>query len=227
MKNKRFEMLRRKMKQYHRNQPWHGNSPRGDYIPHVYAPPYRALSYWSDAQFVLNRRRVWVFHVHPRTAYQDEIERQVFDQYWQALSDGQRDWWTNKIPTYKKLGRSRKKVVSYRLLPETDEAHQRLWQAFFAQQDAAERDGIDYTVRPSAHIEVSADSHMLNLVAPVEVLTMDDVYALVDLARRLMKRETTVRELWPDYVYGREHWLAERELRDRDHALAAQLHNHA
>ena len=87
--------------------------------------------------------------------------------------------------------------------------------------------GIDYTVRPSAHIEVSADSHMLNLVAPVEVLTMDDVYALVDLARRLMKRETTVRELWPDYAYGREQWLAERELRDRDHALAAQLHNHA
>lgn len=227
MKNKRFEMLRRKMKQYHRNQPWHGNSPRGDYIPHLYEPPYRSLSYWSDAQFVLNRRRVWVFHVHPRRAYQDEIERQVIDQYWQALSDEQRDWWENATPTYKKLGRSRKKVVSYWLPPETDEAHQRHWQAFFAQQDAAERDGIDYTVRPSAHIEVSADSHMLNLVAPVEVLTMDDVYALVDLARRLMKRETTVRELWPDYAYGREQWLAERELRDRDHALAAQLHNHA
>lgn len=220
MKNKRFEMLRRKMKQYHRNQPWHGNSPRGDYIPHLYEPPYRSLSYWSDAQFVLNRRRVWVFHVHPRRAYQDEIERQVIDQYWQALSDEQRDWWENATPTYKKLGRSRKKVVSYWLPSETDEAHQRHWQAFFAQQDAAERDGIDYTVRPSAHIEVSADSHMLNLVAPVEVLTMDDVYALVDLARRLMKRETTVRELWPDYVYGREHWLAERELRERDRARA-------
>ena len=221
MKNKRFEMLRRKMKQHHRHEPWHGNSPRGYYVPHVYAPPYRSLSTWADIQFVLNNRRVWVFYVHPRRAYLDEIERQVFEQYWQALSDDQRSQcqWANKIPSYKRVGRSRKKVVSYRLA-EADEARQRRVQTFCEQQDAAERDGIDYIVRPSARIELSATAHMLELVAPVEVITMDDVHALVVLARRLMKRETTVRELWPDYVYGREHWLAERELRERDRARA-------
>jgi hypothetical protein len=55
----------------------------------------------------------------------------------------------------------------------------------------------------------------VSLVIPVEVLNEEDIRALAALAKRLLKREITVADEFPGYVYGREEWLSEASLRDR------------
>lgn len=53
----------------------------------------------------------------------------------------------------------------------------------------------------------------VSLVVPIEVLNEENVRALAALAKRLLKRETTVADEFPGYVYGREEWLSEASLR--------------
>lgn len=218
MKNKRFESLRRAMKQHHRTAQWRSNDPRGYFVPHSYDPPYPELTYWSSANFILNNRRVWVEQEHPREIYLHEIAKQANIQHEQQHGQPANSFTElleRASPNYKKVGRSRKRVTSY-TMEDYDEATLQYYNELIALQKTLENKGIDYAVRPSIRIGLTPDSHVLHLVAPLEIRTTEDIGTLVAIARRLIKRETTIHELWPDYVYTRETWLAERELRERD-----------
>lgn len=51
MKNRHFEQLGRKMREFHRHHPWRLHD--GLFIPHAYKEPC-ALSWWDDVGFILN-----------------------------------------------------------------------------------------------------------------------------------------------------------------------------
>lgn len=215
MKNHRLERLRRKMREYHRHHPWRLDG--GFFIPHEY-PEGKAnkLSWWDDVGFILNGRRVIVNWLHPRRAYLDAIEQQAFDdvpapstqstfeKFLSGQEPGTKRW--------RKLGRSRKKVIGETMPNTADE-----WIAFYdavnAREDDLARVGIDLDVIPSMRVGLCSTATTIDLVAPIEVRCKEDIRALAMLARRLLTRETTVSDEWPGYRYGRDAWLSEAGLR--------------
>lgn len=217
MKNRHLEHLRRKIREYHRHHPW--GLDGGLFIPHAY-PEAKAkkLSWWDDVGFILSGRRVIVWWRHPRCVYHDAIAHQAMadvpvpstpstlDKFLSGQETGTKHW--------RRLGRSRKKVVGERMPKTADE-----WVAFYdavnEREDELMRVGIDFEVAPSMRVGLCATATTVDLVAPIEVRSKEDVRALAMLARRLLKRETTVADEWPDYRYGRDAWLSEVDLRSR------------
>lgn len=224
MKNPYVERMRRRMREFHRHNPWRLDN--GLYIPHVYPPENdsTALSWWDDVGFILNGRRVLVFWRHARCVYRDAIEAKamadvpeprtfdVFEACFHEGSAGTKQW--------RKLGRSRKKVVTTTLQGPTEE-----WRAYFdavrKREGELEDTGIDFDVTPSARIGWCSTATTIDLIAPFEVRSETDVRALAGLAKRLLKRETVLAEEWPGYHYGRAAWLAESDARAViEHTLA-------
>ena len=108
MKNRHFELLRTKMRDFHRHHPWRLHD--GLFIPHAYTEP-RSLSWWDDVGFILNGRRVMVWWQHPRSRFSDEIAKRAQQEAGVMpdellFRDEERQW--------KRVGRSRKQVVVHR-----------------------------------------------------------------------------------------------------------------
>ncbi|MDD3802149.1 MAG: hypothetical protein PHV45_08125 [Desulfuromonas thiophila] len=215
MKNLHYEQRRRQMREYHRQHPWRLDG--GFYIPHAYPDP-KKLSWWDDVGFILNGRRVIVWWQHPRWVYYDAIEKQALaevpvpatpstlEKFLSGQEPGQKTWC--------KLGRSRKKVISATMPKSSDE-----WIAYYdavnALEDELMRTGIALEVAASMRVEQLKWATGVSLILPIEVLNKEDVRALAALAKRLLKRETTVADEFPGYVYRREQWLLEATFREK------------
>ena len=203
---KKYKLLTRMQQQYHRNHPW-GLSPGGLYIPHRYQEtPPDSLSWWDDVGFILNGRRVIVWWQHPRHVYAGAIE----DQAWQEAGPGpQDDWLTDGLKkNYRRLGISRKKLVSYTCREPSDEA-QRHDQLIRTIRQRLAADGIDMEVAPSWRLEQLKWATGISLVAPLEVRSETELAALAALARRLVRRETTLQTEFPGNGYARIDWVRE------------------
>lgn len=212
MKNPAQERFRIRMRQHHRNHPWRLKG--GLFVPHAYPEPLSELSWWDDAGFILNGRRVMVWWVHPRMKYEDQIGARA----WQEAGDppgGDSDLFGPREKQWKKVGRSRKKVVSYRTMPPS-EARQDYYAKLRAIKERMESEGIDFVVRPSISIQRLSWCIGVELCLPIEVRNRQDIQRLAELARRLVKREITLANEFPEYQYGRQDWLAESDARNRD-----------
>lgn len=211
MKNQHLESLGRKMRDYHKSHQWR-LSEKGLYIPHVYpdTPDISRLTYWADVGFILNNRRVIVWWVHPRTIYADAVH----DKAWDLVGPGPQDSWLvdDATPNYKKLGKSgkRKKIVSYTCRPPS-EAQRAHYAKLRDIEEELNDTGINLTVKPVFKCERLSWALGVNLVVPVEPRVEADLHALANLARRLLKQETTLSQEFPDYAYTKEDWLRERE----------------
>lgn len=207
MKNARFEQLGRMQRQYHRNHPW-GLSEGSLYIPHSYddkSPD--GLSWWDDVGFILNGRRVIVWWQHPRQVYSDKIE----DVAWEEAGDSPRDNWLTKdsTPNYKRVGKSRKKIVSYTCRQPSAEQRQYYDKLHNAQKRLV-AEGIDYRVEPSYSRERLTWATGISLVAPVEVRNEVQIKEVAQLARRLILGKTTLDSEFPGYHYTKADWLREQ-----------------
>jgi hypothetical protein len=205
MKNHYFERLRHAAREYHRNHQW--GLENGLFIPHAYPEERRAdLSWWDDVGFILKRRRVIVHWVHPRCAYGNAIENIALSEV--SPPPESDPWCKQGEKRYRKQGRSRKKVIGI--------AHGAItqpWADYFAAVRARENElsgsGIDLDIQPSMRVTWYWWATAMDLIAPIEVRSHDDVAMLAAIARRLLKRETTVADEWPGYSYGKVNWLAE------------------
>lgn len=119
MKNRSIESMKQRAKLYHRNK-------RGDeftdgiIVRHLYdhMTP-ETLTFWDDAVFIVNDYRVALWWVHPRHQYHDLVEAEARRRV--AHLRPESDPFADLAPNYKKLGRSRKKVVSWTQRPTSDE----------------------------------------------------------------------------------------------------------
>lgn len=216
MKNPHQEHRRRYMRQYHLCNPWR-LSAGGLFIPHAYPAP-RELSWGDDVGFILNRRRVMVWWVHPRLKYADAIAAAAWAEAGDppsSLGDAFVSAWRH--PVHKRRGKSRKKVVAYRMPPISATAR-----AFYDRLDAIEArlttEGIDLAVSPSMSITALSWCLGVSLCIPFEVSTEADVKELAAIARRILAggRSLAAAGVPADYLYGREQWQAEADARQRD-----------
>jgi len=201
MKNPHYEFLGRRMREYHRHHPWR-LSDSGLYIPHAYwnmGP--ESLSDWDDVGFILNGRRVIVWWQHPRAIYSDAISSLAGDSWPLAAA----------CENYKMIGKSkkRKKLSSYTSRAPS-EAQQKHYANLRQIEERLTADGIDLEVRPSWTWERLSWAMGVSLVAPLEVRNEQEVAEVARLARKLILRETTLAQEFPDFVYDRASWLRDQ-----------------
>lgn len=217
MKNINQESKRRRVRQYHRNNPWRLNT-EGIFIPHAY-PKRRELSWWDDVGFILNGRRVMVWWVHPRMKYADALDDAVWAEVGEppTLFNGslEPDSCTKQ---YKCQGRSRKKMVGYKSAPQTAEATN-FFNRLNSVQRRIETEGLDLVVRPSMSVRTLDWCLGVELCVPREVLTEADVVSLAHTVRQMLKGGRSLALLGNflfGYQYGKAEWLAEAAARQRD-----------
>jgi hypothetical protein len=106
-------------------------------------------------------------------------------------------------PMYKKVGRSRKKrvgwVVENTCNRDFAEAYEHELEALSAT--------ASFVVTPHLKSSWGRYGRLVELCAPVEIRQEADIDALVALARRLMKRESTLGDEFPMYRYEKSDWL--------------------
>ena len=205
MKIKRLERMRDSQRAFHRRCPWVMKD--GIYAPHSYAEtPHDALSWWADVGLILGDRRVMVWWIHPRQRYADEIGEQAWTEA--GESPGEAGHLDSSQPNYKRVGRARKKVVSYTLQPAQGELRK-----YYDNLDEITKrlhhNGIDFEVRPSWRHERLPWATGISLVAPLEVRNVEELKRVADLARRLLRGETTLEQEFQGYRYEKTQWLAE------------------
>jgi hypothetical protein len=223
MKNPAMEKRYRQMKVYHRQHPW--RLTEGVFIPHAYTES-KPISWWDDVGFILNKRRILVIWQHPRMVYDDQIEELARQQLPYPPELTHDDIFAGSKKQYKKVGKSRKKVVSFRM-GSLSEDQSNYYDQLNCLEEKMRTEGIDLTIKPSMKIEIKSWCRMVELCVPIEVRNVDEVKALVALTKRLIKRETTLDQLFPDYEYTKETWLAEANLRKPQAVLAHPLNNNS
>ncbi len=210
MKNTKFEIFGRMQRQYHRHHPWR-LSQGGLFIPHSYAEAKSdSLSWWDDVGFILNGRRVIVWWQHPRQIYSDAIE----DQSREEAGDNPGDNWLSDGSTtnYRRVGKSRKKIVSYTSRQPSQE-QQKYYDTLREKREGLSRDGIDFEVTTSWTRERLSWATGVSLVVPLEVRSETELAFVAKLARRLMLGQTMLEAEFPGYRFGKTDWLREQGLR--------------
>lgn len=211
MRNKYVEFLRQRGKEYHRPHSL-GVDASGIYTRHVFEPD-RLLSWWDDFGFILNNRHVMIWWVHPRMRYSDAID----DVTWRAAGEfpHSEEPIAEADPQFRRVGRSRKKVISYLSRPTSPVVREFYDRVSLLQEQFAET-GIDHIVGASFDVGHFGWGTGVELCVPNEIRTHADAVALVALARRLLKREATCAIEFGDYRYGKADWLGEASGRALD-----------
>lgn len=182
-------------------------------MPHIY-PNQQALTFWDDVGFVLNGKFVMVWFQHPRRFYHEAIEAAASLEAGAMPDDDSSPFEIDPAKTHwKKLGRSRKKVLGYQFKPMSDESDlyfEKLRKIEFSLSG----EGVDFTARPKMKVKRLFWCVGVELCVPVEVRSYDEACKLAALARRLLKGESTIAKEFGGAEYGRSDWLAEASLRD-------------
>jgi len=212
MKNQRLEKLRHLMRVFHRRHPWHLDA--GLYVPHTYSQP-NALSWWDDVGFVQNHRRVMVWWVHPRMKYAEAIEAKAYQEAGEYPSDGEylSDPEKTKWPRQRRPRRKKAFCQGVQLISDSERKYLAKLQFI---EDRIRSEGIDLVVRPSMRAMALPWCTGIDLCIPMEVRSAENIRTLASLARRLLKRETTLADVFEAYEYGRKNWLIEAEIRYED-----------
>ena len=208
MKVPHLEHFGRMQRQYHKSNQW-SLSHSGLYIPHSYkARKPDDLSWWDVVGFILNGRRIIVWWQHPRDVYAHAIEKFA----WREASYGTQDNWITDVGTanYVKVGRSRKRIVSYTGRQPSVEQMQH----FDLLRDIKKQltsEGIKYDVPISWKWQRLNWAMCVSITAPMEVRNEVELAALATLARKLIMGKTTLQAEFPEYKYGRSEWLKEQD----------------
>lgn len=206
MKNTNQERLTLSQRLYHRNHTWKLTS-NGLYLPHSYEHKTPDdLSWWDDVGFIYGGRRIIVWFQHPRMIYSDEIDERAFLEAQEPLED---DWLIkDSVKNYKKVGASRKKIESYTCQPLSAN---RL--AFYDRLKVIRNRltlyGIDFKVKPSLKIERLDWAIGISLIVPMNAMNHNDMSKIADVAKRLLTRQSTIDNEFPEYEYQRSDWVRE------------------
>ena len=109
MRNKFIERQKIRARQYHRQKC--DNFSDGIIARHLYDQMRPdTLTFWDDAVFIVNDYRVALSWTHPWAHYKELIEEEARNRTENQRPDV--DLFANAVPNYKRVGRSRKKIVS-------------------------------------------------------------------------------------------------------------------
>lgn len=201
MKNKRVERKIASAKRYAKTCGY------TMYIPHVYDYSKKDFSWWDDISFRFGSQRISVAWIHPRMAYRDKVEDVTYEMANAEFPYREKgDWLDETTPNYKKVGKSRKKVISHTM------AHSTKRNGFFdrwGELMAEHSKTSDIVIRPSIHIEQWQHARGVMITAPLEVFCEEDCYILRNVVASLLDGRNTLQSLFGDYTYSKDDWNAE------------------
>ena len=208
MKNRAIEAMKQRAKLYHRKE--HGDQFTNGIIPrYLYTEMTpETPTFYDDAVFIVNDYRVALWWVHPRDRYRKLVHTEAVRRV--AHLHPESDPYADMTPNYKKLGRSRKKIVSWTQQPTRDEF--RIYFDLLTDMERQVGQEVEFEVRPAMTINWNNWCKGLNLCAPFEVRSEADLLALTHVARRLVKRESSMSQEFGDVVYRQSDWLADIQL---------------
>jgi hypothetical protein len=169
MRKRFYEDLRQSAKDYHRSHSL-GVDRSGLYTDHLFETK-RLLSWWHDFSFILNKRRVSVWWIHPRMRYADAIHDEAYVIAGVSPVDDHELFGGD--PTWKRVGRSRKKIVWHRAR-EMSAARQEYFDQLNAVCERLTAEGIAQDVTPSISVEYFRWGTGVSLCVPMEVRTHAD-----------------------------------------------------
>ena len=211
MKNTHQENARLQARQYHRHHSF--SFGRGGVSTNHEYEPQLQLTWWQDFEFVMNNRRVMLWWIHPRMKYADVIDELAWNEAGEPPC-GADDFDFGKT-IWKPVGRSRKRIVVYQS-PPIDSARTAYYEKFHGIDARLRAEGIESVVSPFMAATQTNWCTGIDLCIPVEIRCHDDAIAMVELTRKLLKRETTIDDAFPNYRFGRTEWIAEAPAREID-----------
>lgn len=213
MKTNQFEQRIKNAKLLHKNNHLKTCLKNGILMRHLYPDPQTdSLSWWDDFGFVINDYRVSVAWRHPRQVFRDFIESEAIETVLKdhpELALGNTIVEQKQNPVFKKVGKSRKKVKWYECTPIADND-------FLMRVREKERQlevATGFQVIPSFDITWTNQSRFVIACIPVEVHCENDLVSLASVIRRLIKRDVTINDLFPEYRYTGSDWKNEEPLR--------------
>jgi len=210
MKSPHLERLARRMREHHRHHPWR-LSAGGLFIPYAYHDMKPDdLSHWDDVGFILNGRRYMVRWRHPRHLHASAIaalarQQQRTEHGEPPAPFGSSGNTAKRTQPAIPSGRRKKLVCSEEW--DLSDDWKRYQEQLTAKTTALRNLGIDLEVRPSWKWKRYEHCMGISLVAPVEVRNEQELALLAELARQLVRGQTTLAERFPGAVYGRSDWL--------------------
>ena len=230
MKNIYVENLKRRAKIYHQSNKRNRHLERDILVHHIYAyhEDLERLTWWDDFGFILNDYKVAVAWEHPRQRYADEIKDLAYSLVQERFPEPASEHKNLKkffkqiaTPNYIKVGKSRKKIQSLNF--DRDFINGPLSNRFEESKKIEQIIGFtsEIEVKPSINSRWTNRSRFVSLCLPIEIRSESDLNVLASIVKRLLKRETTLDELFPDYVYTKDDWLVEKDLR-----VPNDLHSH-
>lgn len=207
MKNQSIERKIKKAKHYAKS--WAGTrqlNKQGNYIVHSYEEP-REVSWWDDVSFRLGSQVVAVWWIHPRQHYEDLCRQKINEQM--PRPPVSVDDFLKGTPNYKKVGKSgkRKKIASYTLEPFSQELSD-----YCERKKQATNELLkfgDVIAKPFIKIKQYDWGRGVELCIPIEVLSENDVNELAEVAKKLITRQATIDELFPNCQFDKHNFSAE------------------
>ena len=207
MKNKYFDLMRKSAKKYAKT--WHRHNqltPLGNVLIHCYDNHQHEMGWWDDVMFRLGGQIICVWWVHPRMQFSDQTRDTAHD----ALPPAPPwDITGGSTPNYKLLGKNkkRKKIVSYTMSPTPITFEE--WADEWDKKTEEVRRTTDLVIRPSMKIEQLDWCRGVSLCIPEEAIDAVSVEKMAEIAKQLLRGETTLEELYPDYIYTRHDYEAD------------------
>jgi hypothetical protein len=211
MKNKYFDYMRAKAKKYAKT--WHRANqltPLGNALIHCYDNPdnKKEHGWWDDVQFKLGGQVITVWWIHPRMAFSDTTDTVAYDSLPPAP---EWNWASSGVKNYKKIGKNknRKRLVSTTIPPSPASFTE--WCDLWKVRRAEVRQSTDIVIRPSIKVDQLSWCRGVSLCIPIEAVDADSVEQVAEIAKKLLRGETTLDELFPNYTYTKDDWAAEAQ----------------
>ncbi len=213
MKNKHLEQLKRKAKLYHQNSRGK-HFENGVIVRHIYDIEHpQKLSWWDDVIFILNDYRVNVAWTHPRYAYDDKVKEIAYANCEHLQSPSFLDFMDECSPNYRKVGKSRKKIVSYTSRHEKNDTY---FEALRTEENRIARDPSNgIVIVPTISTDWTDWSRFVSICAPIEVRGIMELCELATLVKGILKRETSLEREFPGYTYSQQNWTTEFKNNDQ------------
>lgn len=180
-------------------------------IYHLYEGFEQPLAWWDDLAFRRNNYKVVVWFVHPRMEYKDRVE-DIAHKDVPHPSESFSSLFPDKGKNYRKVGKSRKKLVSY-TMGDTG-VSRRNWYDEFKKRTEELLVSSDVVIRPSIEVKTYDYCLGVSLCVPIEAVNEKGLVVLKDLTLKLLRGETTLEKEFPGYTYGASNWVEETPVRN-------------
>jgi hypothetical protein len=210
MINQFIERQKIRARQYHRQKCDHFTD--GIIVRHLYEQMRPdTLTFWDDAVFIVNDYRVALSWIHPRFRYKELIEEEARNRIENQLPDV--DLFANAVSNYKRVGRSRKKIVSSTCVSDDQ---MRVYYDLLRTTESVVEKEVPFIVEPFMKIKWYDWAKGVELCLPFEVRSVGDLKVLTEIARSLVMRKTTIKDLCGSIVYTQADWLRDSKIMQAD-----------